>query len=249
MSWASPLDDGRFADARLAHQHGVVLGAAAEHLHHPFNFGGTAHQRVEGAFAGALGEVDAELVEGGGFGVAAPAALRAGAGGVAQHLVSFGTHFVEGDAEAFQHAGGHAFAFPQQADEQVFGADVGMVHPAGFIHRQFDDLLGAGGEADFALGGLVAAADDEFDGGAHFGEVDGEAGQHPGGHAFGFANQAEQDMLGADVVMVEPLGLFLGQRQDPPGALGELLEPAAHLAAPGVGEVDAASVPAVAVFG
>ena len=34
-----PLDDRRLADARLADQGGVVLGAAGEDLHHPVDLG------------------------------------------------------------------------------------------------------------------------------------------------------------------------------------------------------------------
>src|SRR5690625_5736934 len=34
-----PLDDGGLADARLADQHGVVLGAAREHLDHAADLG------------------------------------------------------------------------------------------------------------------------------------------------------------------------------------------------------------------
>ena len=45
-----------------------------------------------------------------------------------------------------------------------------------------------------------------------------------GGDAFALVDQAEQDVLGADVVVVEHPGLFLGQDDNPPGAVGEPLE-------------------------
>ena len=151
--------------------------------------------------------------------------------------MGFRAHFVKGYAEAFQHAGGHALALPQEADQQMFGTYIGMVHPPGFVYRQFDHFLGAGREADFALRRLFAAADDEFNGGTDFRQVNGKAGQHPGGYPFRFADQAEEDMLSADVVVVKALGFLLGQRQNPPRPLGKLLEPAAHNSAPGLGEV------------
>src|ERR1019366_2683560 len=47
--------------------------------------------------------------------------------------------------------------------------------------------------------------------------------------ALALANQAEQDVLGADVVMVEQHRLFLSQDDNPPRFLGEPLE---HLVAP-----------------
>ena len=76
------LDDGRLADARLADEHGVVLGAPAEDLHDPLDLGLAADARVELALFGELGEVAAELVEhlGGalalGAAAAAPCELR-----------------------------------------------------------------------------------------------------------------------------------------------------------------------------
>ena len=45
-----PLDDGRLADAWLADQHGVVLHAADENLHHPLDLSLASNDRVELAF-------------------------------------------------------------------------------------------------------------------------------------------------------------------------------------------------------
>ena len=57
------LDDGGLADAGLADEDGVVLGAARQHLHHPLDLLLAADDRVELALAGELGQVAAELVE------------------------------------------------------------------------------------------------------------------------------------------------------------------------------------------
>ncbi len=57
------LDDGRLADARLADEHRVVLGAAREHLHHAADLLVAADDRVDLALAGELGEVAAVLLE------------------------------------------------------------------------------------------------------------------------------------------------------------------------------------------
>ena len=49
--------DGGLADARLADQHRVVLGAAAQHLHDAADFVVAADHRVELALAGGFGQV------------------------------------------------------------------------------------------------------------------------------------------------------------------------------------------------
>ena len=142
--------------------------------------------------------------------------------------MGLGANLLEVDAQAFEDAGGDAFAFPQQADEQVLSADVGMVHTAGFVNGQLDDLLGTGGKPDFALGRTLTAPDDELDGRAYLGQVNAQAGQHSSGYALGLPYQPKQDVLGADVVVVEPLRFFLGQGKNPACPFGKLLEPAAH---------------------
>ena len=58
-----PLDDGGLADARLADQHRVVLGAAGEHLDDAADLLVAADDRVELALARQLGQVAAVLLQ------------------------------------------------------------------------------------------------------------------------------------------------------------------------------------------
>src|SRR5205823_756530 len=57
------LDNGGLADAGLADQDGVVLGAARENLHHPLDLALAPDDRVELLLPCELGEVATELVE------------------------------------------------------------------------------------------------------------------------------------------------------------------------------------------
>src|SRR5262249_26502714 len=66
------LDDRRLADARLAEQHGVVLGAAGRVRDPPLDLGVAADDWFELAFAREVGQVAAEAVERGGFALAVP---------------------------------------------------------------------------------------------------------------------------------------------------------------------------------
>src|SRR5579885_3443412 len=81
-----PLDDRRLADARLADQHGIVLGAAGEHLDGAANLFIAPDHRVELALAGRGGEIArvflqgvVPLLGGGGIGPAALAQILDGA--------------------------------------------------------------------------------------------------------------------------------------------------------------------------
>ena len=101
-----------------------------------------------------------------------------------------GAHLVQGHSQALQDPGGDSLSLPQQADEQVLGAYVGVVHAAGLVHRQLHDLLGPGGKPDLALGGPFAPADDELDGGPDLVEVHPQVGQDPGRDTLGLSNEA-----------------------------------------------------------
>ena len=58
-----PLDDGGLADAGLADEHRVVLGAPRQHLDDPADLAVAADDRVDLPVAGARGEVDAVLLQ------------------------------------------------------------------------------------------------------------------------------------------------------------------------------------------
>ena len=120
------LDDGGLADAGLAHQHRVVLGAARQDLHHPLDLAVPADDGVELLVAGLLGEVAAELVEhqrAGRLGLAAGAARRraglllrgAGAGVARQQLDDLLADAGQVGAQLDEDLGGDALALADRA--------------------------------------------------------------------------------------------------------------------------------------
>jgi hypothetical protein len=119
-----PLDDGGLADAGLADEHRVVLGAAAEHLHHAADLGVAADDGVEVAPARALGEVDAVLLQ------RLVGRLRVLVGDPPDAAAHLGERVDELlrqpaalAADALEQVGDLA-ALGGQADQQVLGADV-----------------------------------------------------------------------------------------------------------------------------
>jgi hypothetical protein len=100
--------------------------------------------------------------------------------------------------------------------------------------------LARGREGDVAGRRLLPLADDLLDLLAHGVERDAERLQGLGRDALTLVDQPEQDVLGADVVVVEHPGLFLGQDDDAAGAVGEPLEHGALLACGRAGDVGSA---------
>src|SRR5207253_10642135 len=103
--------------------------------------------------------------------------------------------------------------------------DVVVAETAGLVDGELDDSLRAWGEPDLTDDGPIAASDDELDRRPHLGQLDVHVLEDASRDAFAFTDQAEEQVLRADVVVVEPLGLILGQRQDLAGPIRELVEP------------------------
>ena len=204
------FDDGRLAHAGFAEQHRIVLRAAAENLDDALDFILAADDRVHLAFAGDFRQVAAKGLERGRLDFALllrrPASRRLRraalppAGEIrVQFLQNFLAGLLDVHVEVLENARGHAVAFAQQAEQDVLGADVGVIEGLGLLLRQGQDLLHArrvGNVADHLL--IGAGADllldfhaDGFEVEAHFLEdIDGDA--------LAQFDQAEQKMFGAD---------------------------------------------------
>jgi hypothetical protein len=167
--------DGGLADARLTDQGGVVLRPPRQDLDDPLDLLLAADDRVELAGPGGLGQVDSQLVDS--RGLAGPFRLlgRPGGRALGEDADDLVADLVEVDAQRLEDAGSDAFTLTDEAEQEVFGADVVVAQAAGFVDRQLDDLLGAGRERDLARRGRgIAPPDDELDGGADLRELDTE---------------------------------------------------------------------------
>ena len=133
-------------------------------------------------------------------------------------------HLVQVDAQRLEHARGDAFALAHEAEQKVLRADVVVAEPTRLVDRQLDHALGARRQAHLADDRPIAPADDELDRGPHLGELDVHVLEHARGDTLALAHEAEQQVLRADVVVVEPLRLVLSQRQDLARAIRELVE-------------------------
>ena len=102
--------------------------------------------------------------------------------------------------------------------------DVVVAQRESLAQRQLEHLLGARRERDLAGGDLVALPDDARDLRANFLDRDVERLEDTRSKAFLLAKEAEQDVLSADVVVLEGPCLVLGKNHDLPCPLGESLE-------------------------
>ncbi len=122
--------DGSLADAGLADEHGVVLGAPGEHLDHPADLFVAADDGIELALSCQLRQIPAVALERlvGRFRVLTRHPLRPADRG--QRL----ENRVSGDAALLEDSrGGRAPSLRRDGDEQVLGADVLVLQPLRFL--------------------------------------------------------------------------------------------------------------------
>ena len=106
----------------------------------------------------------------------------------------------------------------------MLGADVVVAQLQRFAQRKFEHLLGARSEGDVSARRLLALADDLLDLLAHGLKGDAQAFERLGSDAFALVDEAEQDVLGADVVVIEHARFFLREHHNPASPVGKPLE-------------------------
>ena len=154
-----PLDDRGLADARLADQDGVVLGAAREHLDHAPDLVVAPDDRVELPLLGGLGQVAPVGLE----------RLVLVLGVLVGHPMR-PAHLLDGRRQLIARGADVGLRIGSQSEQQVLGRDVLVAHAARLVVgalEQFDqggaERRGGAGRAGYRgelVGGLVGAAPD-----------------------------------------------------------------------------------------
>ena len=225
--------DGGFAHTGLADEHGIVFRAAAEDLDHAGDLLGAADDGIELTFDGDLGQIAAKGLQSGrllAFALLFGRCVAGGHGLLAFVLVflvlfaggevrielaeDFAARLVEIDLEILQNLRGDTVTFAQEAEEDVLRADVAVIEGLRFLAGEREHLFHTrrvGNVADHLR--LRAGADLLLDLQAHGFEIEAEFGEHVHGDALTELDEAEEQMLRAHVVVVDPIRFLAGERQ------------------------------------
>src|SRR5579859_1126925 len=125
-----PFDNGRLSYSRLADQNRIVLGAAAQDLHHPLEFLITADQRVKLVVHRGLGQVAGELNQQAGFTIALR--RRGLLLGRPRQLLTNGK---QTQSALVQYLRCEALLFTQQSQQEMFRTDMLVREPLCFLRR------------------------------------------------------------------------------------------------------------------
>ncbi len=217
------LDDRGLADARLADQHRIVLGAAREHLDGAADLLVAADHRIELAVARRLGQIARVFLQRiiGVFGRG-----RIGGAALAQRF-DRGIEVLRRDAGVGEDFSGLAVLLERQREQQALDGDEAV---AGLLARFLGgleharqrrieiDLAGAGARYFRALGQR------RLDGGERLARIAAGAVDEPGGEPFRVVEQHLEQMLGRELLMSLAQRERLGRLDETAGAVGVLLE-------------------------
>ena len=196
-------------DARLADEHGVVLGAPAEHLLHALDLDVAADQRIELVLHRRFGQVAAELGK-------ERRLLHARQRGLL--VEKRDDVFADGvEAHPFFHQDGrrNRSLFTEDPEQQMLGADVVVQQPIGFLGGKLQHALGLGAERDLDRGRDLFAKDRApFDFLANALEREVRAGKDPARQPLALANQSEEQVLGFDGNASELTRLVAREKED-----------------------------------
>jgi hypothetical protein len=186
-----------------------------------FDFVFAADDGIHLAFAGDFGQVAAKRFERGSFDFAFLLGLRCfltGLGGGLFFLrgkigIEFLQDFLAGlfdvHVEIFQDAGGDAVAFAEQAEQNVFGADVGMIEGFGFLGSEREDFLDAGCVRDVADHLLIGPVPTCFSTSMRtVSRSRPSFWRHVDGDPLAELDKAEEEVFGADKIVIETVGFL-----------------------------------------
>ena len=128
---SEPLNDRGLADAGLADQHGIIFGAAGEHLHGAADFLVAADDRIELAVARGLRQVAGIFFQ---RVIGVLGGSRIGGAAFAQRL-DRGVERLRGDAGVLQNLSGLARAIERQSEQKPLGGDVIVAGLLGGLFR------------------------------------------------------------------------------------------------------------------
>ena len=208
-------------------------------MHHAFHFTGPTNHWIEFLFASQLCEVATELIENlavAFFAIFAfSGALVAGLFATTrcafdlalrplitrQQLNNLLTYTTEVGTQLDENLGGNSFAFANESEQDVLGADVVMTQLQCFTQRQFENFFGTRCERNMTRWRRSTLANNFFNLSAYCFERNTQSFQSLRSHSFTFVNESEQDVLCADIAVIQQSGFFLGQHNNTTGPICE----------------------------
>ena len=194
------FDDRGLADAGLADQHGIVLGAAREHLNCAANLLVASDDRIELAFARGFREIARIFLQ--------RVILILGRGAVGRAALAQsldrGVESLRGDAGLREDAGGVGSLLEGERQEQPLDRDIGVAGLLRYLLGVVEEPRGRGRHIELARAGALHLGELGERGlrlGQRLARTSAGAVDKPGGQSLAVVEQDLQYMLGRELLM------------------------------------------------
>src|SRR5882762_3170429 len=130
----------------------------------------------------------------------------------------------ESDPSIVERLSSNSLLLPQHAEQEVLGPHVRVIVIPSLAHRELENLLGSRGIREVLTLGLILSLLDCFvDRRRHVPEIHIQIGQCGGCHTFALAQDGQEDVLGADVLVLQSRGLFARHLQHLADTIGKVV--------------------------
>ena len=217
------LDDRRLADAGLADQHRIVLGAPRQHLDGAADFLVAADHRIELAVAGRLGEIAGVFLQG------VIGVFRRGAVGraTAAQRIDRRVEALRIDAGDLENLAGLAVLLQREREQQSLDGDKAVARLLAGLLGGVEHARQRGGQINLP-GGAAADFGNFVERGLgrlqRLPRIAARAVDQPGGETFGIVQQHLEQMLRRELLMAFAQGQRLRGLDKTPRTVGVFLE-------------------------
>ncbi len=134
----------------------------------------------------------------------------------AEHAFDFLLHPLVLDADAGERVGGGGFMILHEGEEQMLGADILVAHGSRFLRGDLQDLLRPWGEGNHLADGHHPSGrgDGLLDIAGEIVEIDAEVLEYRHRYPIAFADEAEQEVFGTDIIIAQADGFLTRQLHD-----------------------------------
>src|SRR5436190_6242647 len=183
-----------------------VGGKINTHLVNGGGFGGLCvtfmwYAGLTHASASCDGKIRTLLVNGGGFGGLCVTFMWCAR--LIQHEKGLYAYFLQIDSQAFEDTSGDAFPLVNQSEQEVFCPYRVLREAISFISSKLDGPFGAWSQADRTCNDTITTTNNKFYATTNFVQVNTEMSKYFGRNAFPFLHKTKQQMLCANIVMLE----------------------------------------------
>ena len=227
------FDDRSLANPSLPDQHWIVLLATRKDFYDPFDLLEASDSRIQLALGGELSQIATEVIQRWRFGfLLGPLRgrlltrfFRRGRHVTAQQTQRLSPGLLERHTRIRQYLRRNSLFLTQQAQQQMLSAHVGVVQLPSFTHGEFEHLLGARGVRQIGtlrswrlafLHGLLDALLDLV-------QIHIEVGEYRGCDSLPLPNQAQENVFGPHIFVMQTSSLFPRHLEDFSNPVGKVV--------------------------